>query len=217
VVPSNGPNERVTSHSLLADALGAVAPARVSIASLSIAPAHLATLHRVEAALIADASPKRRIEFATGRALLRAQFGTRAAILRAPNGAPRLQRGTVGSLAHDDTHVLVATASAADFVALGIDLEPVPQNADDLLEAELRDAVVRDNDAKVPPLANFVMKEAAYKAWSDLGGELLDHLAVRLESDGHRFTAHFPPPGAVCHGVVVYVADHWLALVAVPA
>jgi 4'-phosphopantetheinyl transferase EntD len=207
----------MTSPFLLADALSAVAPARVRIASLPIAPAHLGTLHPVEAALIADASPMRRIEFATGRALLRAELGTRAPILRASNGAPSLPRGTVGSLTHDDTHVLAATASATDFVALGVDLEPVPQTPDDLLEAELRDAVVRCDDANVPPLANFVMKEAAYKAWSVLGGELLGHLAVRLESNGHRFTAHFPPPGAVCHGVVVYGANHWLALVAVPA
>ena len=57
------------------------------------------------------------------------------------------------------------------------------------------------------------MKEAAYKAWSTMGGPLLDHHDVQLTVTGDAFTAEISTDAVFLHGVSMRVADRWLSLV----
>lgn len=205
----------------LADALQAVAPEGVVLASLALDDAHHALLHADEAAFVACAGELRRREFATGRALLHRLLPGAGPILQTATGAPELDPSTVGSLAHDRQYALAAIASAIEFVALGVDLEPARPPDD-----ELAAAVLRADDPAIDPLAAFTMKEAAYKAWSALGGRLIGPLDVQVQVEGPRFTAAMPAllagecrparcPAEVC-GVAINASGYWLALAIVP-
>lgn len=194
------------------DPLAAAAPDGVTVRSALIDPCHLATLHPAEAALVAVAVPSRRAEFATGRALLRGVVGDRRPILRLPSRAPAVPAGWVASLAHDHGIVVVAAAHVQRFTAIGVDVEP-----EQVADAELCAAVLRADDPAMHPTAAFVMKEAAYKAWSTLGGEILGPLEVRLELNGDEFTAHFPRPLPGLHGIAVRSGGRWWALATVAA
>lgn len=174
-------------------------------------------MHPEEAKLVAGAVPSRRAEFATGRALLRSVVGDGdggdgdgGPILRLPSRAAAMPAGWVASLAHDHAVAVVAAARAQQFAAIGVDVEP-EQPAD----AELCAAVLRADDPAMHPTAAFVMKEAAYKAWSSLGGEILGPLDVRLVLSGDEFTAHFPRPLPGLRGVAVCSGDRWWALATV--
>lgn len=201
-------------HDPLADALRAVAPAGVVVASLPLDDGHLAHLHPDEAALVACARELRRREFATGRALLHRLLPGSGAILRTAAGAPQFGEATVGSLAHDRHHALAAIASAAEFAAVGVDLEPQMRPAHDR-DHELADAVLRDDDPAIDTFAAFTMKEAVYKAWSALGGPVVGPLDVRLIGAGTAFVAAMPSWPDV-QVVSVSAAGYWLALAAVP-
>ena len=58
-----------------------------------------------------------------------------------------------------------------------------------------------------------MLKEAAYKAWSTLGGELLDFHDVQLAVDGDRYAADIVDRSVRLSGRFVAVAGRWLALV----
>lgn len=161
--------------------------------------------------MVVTAHDVRRAEFATGRALLRRMLQTEAPIGRSAKGAPAWPPGLVGSLAHDRQHAVAAIGSADQYRAIGIDIEPLGATDDD----ELRESVLRADDPDIDPVAAFVMKEAAYKAWSDLGGEIVGPLAVRLRVDGDNFTAEMPSPQMTVHGTLVNTGEAWLAIAAV--
>lgn len=179
------------------------------VGSLRIDAVHVESLHPEERALVAAARPTRLAEFATGRALLRDLLGNPAPIARAANGAPAWPEGFVGSLAHDRNCAVAAVASSADYCAIGIDIEPHATSDD-----ELREAIMRADDPHIDATAAFVIKEAAYKAWSDLGGEPVSPLAVRLRVDGDRFSAEMPDESLV-HGTLHDTGASWLAIATV--
>lgn len=149
-----------------------------------IDPATIERLTAGELAVVARAVPARRAEFATGRAVLRSVLGRDVEILRRPNGAPDLPADRAGSLAHDRGVVVAVVAPVAEVAAIGIDVEP-----DGPLESGVAELVVRPDDVVPDPLTAFVAKEATYKAWSWLGGGMLEHHDVRVEVHGVRFTA----------------------------
>ena len=149
-----------------------------------IDPSNVPALTAGEAAYVARAVESRRAEFATGRALLRRLLDRNAEILRCPNGAPALPPDVVGSLAHDRDVVVAAVAPVGRVAAIGIDVEP-----DEPMEQAVADLVVRRDDVVPDPLTAFVAKEAAYKAWSWLGGAMLEHHDVRVVVEGLRFSA----------------------------
>ncbi|MEQ1873206.1 MAG: hypothetical protein ABL953_05705 [Ilumatobacteraceae bacterium] len=184
----------------------------MKIAALKIDSAHVAALHADEFALISSARDQRRAEFATGRALLHDLLGTSSPIGRSTNGSPAWPEGVVGSLAHDRSHAIAAIGSTKNYRAIGIDIEPHGEPGD----AELRESVLRADDPDIDPVAAFVMKEAAYKAWSDLGGEIVGPLEVRLEVAGNKFTAEMPAPKAQVQGMFVNTGEAWLAIATIP-
>lgn len=218
-------NERVVAEAepgevaeLLA-ALRAIAPPGVDVGAMPISAEHEATLHPGELELVASAVPRRRSEFATGRALLRAMLGTAAPVLVLTSRAPALPVGVVASLAHDGDMVVVvigAGSAISAISALGVDLEPIGAVG----EAEAR-VVVRADEAGLDPTLAFVAKEAAYKAWSNSGGGLLDHHDVRITCAAGvlpaAFSAEIVAGGATVHGMLTRTSTRWLAVAAVDA
>ncbi len=177
------------------------------VSSLPIDAVHVTALHADELALVATVRDQRLAEFASGRALLHRLLGTCQPIVRSANGAPQWPYGVVGSLAHDRSRAVAVVGSAAEYRAIGIDIEPHGAGDD-----ELRDAVLRSDDPDIDPIAAFVMKEAAYKAWSDLGGEIVGPLEVRLQVEGNTFTAEMPEPKMTVHGTIVDTGSAWIAI-----
>lgn len=201
---------------LLAE-LAALAPAGCRLGLRRLDAADIPRLTAAEAALIPTAGPARRTEFATGRALLHELLPGSGPILTVASGAPSLPDGVVGSLAHDRVAALAVLAPATSAAALGIDLEHVRSDSDD---DELRSAVLRADDTPLHPTLAFVIKEAAYKAYSGLGGPMVGPLDVRLTATGHTFVTHFPATAHTAawsvEGVYVSSSDCWAALAAVP-
>ncbi|GAA5629104.1 4'-phosphopantetheinyl transferase Npt [Brucella sp. NBRC 12953] len=99
------------------------------------------------------------------------------AIGRAPSGAPVWPQTIVGSLAHDDMVAVAAIGSAADYQALGVDVEPAMG-----LPEEIR-ALVRHKADRTPESAEsalmdrllFCAKEAVYKAVFPLDRVMLNY------------------------------------------
>ncbi len=160
-------------------------------------------------------SDVRRAEFASGRALLRDLTGAAGPIMRRPNRAPDLPAGVVGSLSHDRRYAVAVITRRSDVSAIGIDVEPTGGAALSDAEATL---IVRADDVVPSALAAFVMKEATYKAWSVLGGPMLEHHDVRVAHDDGRFEATVldpsaPSPQTTFTGTLVRTSDYWIALV----
>lgn len=191
-------------------ALAALAPPGVRTGVRAIGDADLASLHDSEHRAIGRAVEVRRREFATGRALLRALIGADCAIPVRPDRAPQLPSGTVGSLAHDRGIAVAAVADGRAFRAIGIDVEPTEPLSD-----ELAQAILRPDEPAIDAHLAFVLKEAAYKAWSSLGGPMLDHHDLRLRVDGDSFDAEFVGRGRVISGRFGEAFGRYLALVAV--
>lgn len=201
----------------LADALAGSAPSGVSVGVQRISLSDVERLARSELGLTTGMVDVRRAEFASGRALLHRLLGIDDPILRASNGAPSFPPGVVGSLAHDREFAIGIVTHRPDVATIGVDLEPV---AADTLTDEEAAIIVRGDDSVPGPLAAFVMKEAAYKAWSSLGGPMIDHHDVRIDHDGDEFRATVlvdPPPALPTEftGRLTRTTRHWLALVVV--
>lgn len=195
----------------LGAALIALAPAGVRVGVRLIDPADAAGLFAHEWASVRHAVATRRAEFASGRALLRDLLGSDVAIPVSPGGgAPLLPTGQVASLAHDREFVLAAVAASAGIASIGIDVEPFA-----ILDPDEAGEIVRPDDAPVDPIALFVMKEATYKAWSSLGGHLLNLHDVRIRVDGGAFTAEIIDAGQRFAGRFATAAERQLALVIV--
>jgi enterobactin synthetase component D / holo-[acyl-carrier protein] synthase len=184
-----------------------------------------ATLFPEEEAAMARAVPRRRGEFAAGRACARAalaQLGLPAApILPGPRGAPQWPPGVVGTITHCDGYRASAVAHARDVLTLGLDAEP-----DGPLPGGVLDAVsLAEERDRLPGLAAaaphvpwdrllFCAKEAVYKAWFPLAGRWLgfEEAAITFAPDAGTFTARLLVPGpAVGGGPLDGFSGRWLA------
>jgi 4'-phosphopantetheinyl transferase EntD len=199
----------------LANALARLAPLGVITGARLISAADLRSLTSAEHSLVAGAVELRRIEFATGRRLLRELIGSSDSILIGPSRAPLLPSGVVGSLAHDSTVAVAAVSRDPQLVALGVDVEPT-----DELPDEMARVILRDDEQGIDAHLAFTLKEAAYKAWSNLGGRMLEHHDVRLQLsgsespdvDGQGFTATVVEDGIRLTGRWTCVAGRYLAI-----
>ncbi len=165
-----------------------------------------------EHAFVTSAVASRQREFATGRALLHDILGDSEPILVSATRAPSFPPGVVGSLAHDSDVAVAVVERSGRARAIGVDVEPaVP------LDQALVEIIVRDDDDVDDAHLAFTAKEAAYKAWSAMGGGILDHHDVRVRFEDGHFVATVLPAALDLRGTWVTVADRHLAAVVVPA
>lgn len=189
-----------------------LAPRGVRHGVRSIDERDLEGLHPAEAVAVRSAAAVRRNEFASGRALLRTLIGRDVPIPIGDDRRPVLPTGITGSIAHDRHVVVGAVASTTVTRGLGIDLEPAVA-----LEPDLARIVLRPDDEIDDPLVAFVLKEAAYKAWSNAGGRMLEHHDVRVAA-AHReashctFTATVVADRVVLEGRFAQAGDAWVAV-----
>lgn len=182
--PSSAPSPSPDDDEVAAigEMLAQMAPRGVATGVLAISDAHLASLHPEEAAIIATAVPKRRREFATGRALLRSLLPAGAGpVMVLTSRAPRIPDGVVASLAHDGEVVIAAVGHAWSAASLGVDVERVGA-----VDSQAAVVIRRGDEADLDPTLVFVAKEAAYKAWSNSGGSMLEHHEMRISCPSRR-------------------------------
>jgi 4'-phosphopantetheinyl transferase EntD len=154
-----------------------------------------------EAAVIADAVPKRRYEFTTARWCARNALGklglSAVPILPGLRGEPVWPSHTVGSITHTHGYRAAAVARSSQILTLGIDAEPneplpvgvfesisLPEERQHL--GKLGDAAGVSWDRLL-----FSMKESVYKAWYPITHRWLDfaEATVRVDPDRGTFTA----------------------------
>jgi 4'-phosphopantetheinyl transferase EntD len=149
-------------------------------------------LYAIEEALVANAVPKRRNEFSTGRAAARTaldRLGARPVPIPADaDGAPMWPSGFVGSLSHTRQHCVAAVAPRTRYASIGIDVEGNGSLEDDVIrlictEAEIealgRGPLSRARAAVVV----FSAKECFYKFQYPLTGRRLGFLDVAVRLD----------------------------------
>lgn len=216
----------VHQHDPVGDALHSRTVGRIDKALRSLAPTWVRTGARAidvsdldglwpgERAAVADAVIGRQAEFATGRTLLRQLIGDNVEIRVDPDRRPSLPDGVIGSLAHDQEVAVAATTTRSSCHALGVDIEQTTAFAPD----EVR-LILRPEERHLNAHLVFVLKEAVYKAWSSLGGEMLDHheVAVEVDGSGRDFTAVVRSTPTRFGGRYVSVGDRYIALVVVDA
>lgn len=154
-------------------------------------------LPALEAALVAKAAPKRRREFALGRACARSaleKLGYRDVVIgRGANGAPLWPQGLTGSITHTRDYAAAVVGEKRCFSGIGVDAERVGGVTQDLWlrlfdDAE-RDHLMGLDEADRGPVATLIFsaKEACYKAWGGTGA--LGFREIRVTPGNNRFTA----------------------------
>lgn len=152
---------------------------------------HSPFLHPQEALAVQNAVPKRREEFAAGRACARhalAALGCVAAPL--PRGADRRPvwpEGITGSITHTQGYCAAAVAKRRDIMSIGIDAEMIGSVDDDVLhlictpaERTRLAAMDRAQRAEAATIV-FSAKEAFFKCQAAAGGYLTSFQDVELQ------------------------------------
>ena len=208
---SSGPVSTSTQVAEVAAALAALAPRGVLTGVAAIDERDVEAMFPEEAAAVAGAVPSRRREFASGRVLLRSLIGQSVPIGVAPDRAPRWPVGMTGSVAHDAAAVAAAAAPVSVTAGLGVDLEAVGP-----MSAEEAAVVLHDGDDPVDPRLGFVLKEAAYKAWSATGGRFLEFHEVSLRVEPGTVLAEVVGGEMTLSGRWAEAGGRWVALVVAP-
>ena len=184
-----------------------------------------AVLFPAEGAAIARAVPKRRSEFATGRACARAALAKLglppSPIVPGPRGAPQWPAGVAGSITHCAGYRASAVAHLKDLAGIGLDAEPNAPLPDGVLER----IAVPQEQAWLPGLAAavpgvswdrllFCAKESVYKAWFPLTRRWLgfEQAAITVDPQAGTFTAELLEPAEALDGRrLASFAGRWLA------
>jgi 4'-phosphopantetheinyl transferase EntD len=163
-------------------------------------PAAEDALFAEEAQALARATPRRRSEFAAGRACARRALRMLGmapqAIPVGARGEPRWPAGVLGSITHCAGLRAAALARTSDVAALGIDAEPhapLPPRLLGRIASERELAAIRDVAREHPEHPEvaldrliFSAKEAVYKAWFPLTGRPLAFRDIELSIDPSR-------------------------------
>jgi 4'-phosphopantetheinyl transferase EntD len=152
-----------------------------------------------EQALVTRAVPKRRREFAHGRACARralAELGARpSALLAAETRDPLWPAGFVGSISHDRALSVAVVARSDAYAGLGVDVEP-----DEPLSTQVAARIWSPEEASaavaagVVPEASaaklvFVLKEAVYKCQFAITRTFLGFSGARITLGPGTFEA----------------------------
>jgi 4'-phosphopantetheinyl transferase EntD len=159
-----------------------ILPAAVAAAeSIGPEPEQGPGLFPAEAALVRTADPRRRAEFAAGRACARAVMAAlglpAAPVLTGRAGEPRWPAGVTGSITHCAGYRACAAARTTDVAALGIDAEPdagLPAGLIESVAGHAERAWIARQAAEGPAVCwdrlLFSAKEAVGKLWYPLTG-----------------------------------------------
>ncbi|MEU5212751.1 4'-phosphopantetheinyl transferase superfamily protein [Streptomyces sp. NPDC020742] len=179
--------------------------------------APLSEMFPEERALVADAVPKRQLEFGTVRGCAR-QALSRLGIAPAPllpgrDRAPQWPDGVVGAMTHCAGYRAVAVARRRDVLTVGLDAEPNEPIEDpgvvDLVTLPEERAQLRGLTALQPDISwerlVFSAKESVYKAWYPLTRRWLgfEEALLTLDPTNATFTARLLVPGPVVDGTEV--------------
>jgi phosphopantetheine--protein transferase-like protein len=170
-------------------------------------------LHPQEEPFVAKAAPKRRRDFALGRACARAalaQLGHgQVPIGMAEGGAPLWPAGILGSITHTKNYAAALAAEARLFSGVGVDAERLGGVTQDLwprlFDAAERDHLMGLDSASRMVFATMIFsaKEACYKAWGLKGALVFRDIHVVPEDGGFTATRS----GEVLHGRAVVEGD----------
>ncbi len=191
----------------MAEIFASLFPAPVAVASVTLA-ASCFPLFPEEAAAVARAVPKRRLEFSAGRHCARSairQLGyPDCAIGHAEDRAPIWPYGLIGSIAHSSGYCAAVAAKPGDFRSIGIDVEKADAVSRSLLDMILLPEEIEEMQRLVRsyPLnwlaAFFSAKEAVYKAFYPLAREFIGFHEARIWFDAEEgsFAAEISRPPA---------------------
>jgi 4'-phosphopantetheinyl transferase EntD len=181
-----------------------------------------------EEALVRTAGPRRRAEFAAGRACARAALAAlglpAAPVVAGRAGEPRWPAGVTGSITHCAGYRACAAARTADVAALGIDAEPdagLPAGLIESVAGHAERAWIAWQAAAGPAVCwdrlLFSAKEAVGKLWYPLTGEWPGFGQVAVFPDpagtfdarvaGSRLTGRW-----LARGGLIVTAVPWLAV-----
>ncbi|MGO8740223.1 4'-phosphopantetheinyl transferase family protein [Rhodoblastus sp.] len=168
----------------------------IELGARAIAPGDEGRLWPEEGQALAAFGDERKRASGAARALARdllAKFGAPpCAIGRDREGVPLWPPGFVGSLAHDETHVLVAVAGSEKVAALGVDLEPDAPLAPGLAELVATPAErARYDEALLRRPILFVVKEAVFKALFPADRRFLDFHDIEADLETGSACAKF--------------------------
>ena len=146
-----------------------------------------------EAAAVANAIERRRIEFARGRSCARRAMAMLAIepapVLAGPDRAPIWPAGVIGSITHCQGYACAGVGGVAEWSAIGIDAELVQ-----VLEPEIVDDILLDTERALDPCVVFSIKEAFYKAVYPRLQLILEFHDVEVTTDADRFEARLLMP-----------------------
>jgi 4'-phosphopantetheinyl transferase EntD len=191
-------------------ALRGLAPRHVVAGACLVETGDEDALFPEERAAVGRAVASRRRQFAAGRALLRELLGQDVPIPVGSDRRPVLPAPYVASLAHDSEFAVAVATRDRRIAALGIDIEPVAA-----VTADLTAHILRPDDELTDAASAFVVKEAAYKAWSRPDRPILDHHDVRITADAAAIVATVLPTGDSFPVHAALVAGRWLAVAVV--
>lgn len=198
----------------LRQAIAGLCPPGVIGDAATIAELRHDPLRGVEHDLVAGVAPRRAHTFRAGRALVRRLAGTDVELPRLANGAVHGPHGRPVSLAHDDD-VVAAVLGPVGGATLGIDIER--GDVDAAVRSELEDVVFAPGDVPLDPVWMFVVKEAAYKAWSRPGRPVVGFDAATTVERGDGLVVTFRSPDELATDEVtvkVGWADRYVVAVA---
>jgi 4'-phosphopantetheinyl transferase EntD len=149
-------------------------------------------IHPDEEIHVAQSAPKRRRDFALGRACARAALAGlghgEAVIAKGDDGAPLWPSGIAGSITHTDGYAAALVGESGRFVGIGIDAERIGGVTTDLWPRLFTSAEQERLRAEADPLRAatllFSAKEASYKAWALKGALAFREIDVTLDEGG---------------------------------
>jgi 4'-phosphopantetheinyl transferase EntD len=187
-------------------------------------------LYPEELRYVMGACERRSHEFAVGRTCARMALNdigfSNPVILMNEARAPTWPNGIVGSIAHSASKCAAVVGSAADYLAIGIDIED-----DQLLPAELSHIVMNSAeiavaskymDVESAAILFFSIKESIFKAWHPVVTSWLDFQDTTVDIDllngcfEARLNKHVAPFPKILSGRFSRAAQIVMTAVTVP-
>lgn len=198
-----------TDENRVAAIMSAILPSTTAVAE-ALGDLPRAVLFPDEAAAVARALGKRRLEFEAGRSLARLalqQLGWPAVpIVPGPNREPTWPAGVVGSITHCQGYCAAAVAREDVLATVGIDAEvnaPLPEDVLRLIARDEERMWIREQANGIFwDRLLFSAKESAFKAWYPLARRWLDFTAasVRFAPEEGTFRATLMSDRLAVHG-----------------